>query len=72
MILGNFKSDLNSAEFVSYPALNYQNISLLISLTINTSQRGLVSSVGRASDFGSEGLGFDSRRLCCEFYPWER
>ena len=34
--------------------------------------RGLVSSVGRASDFGSEGLGFDSRRLCCEFYPWER
>ena len=26
---------------------------------------GLVSSVGRASDFGSEGLGFDSQRLCC-------
>ena len=33
---------------------------------------GLVSSVGRASDFGSEGLGLNSRRLCCEFYPWER
>ena len=28
---------------------------------------GLVSSVGRTSDFGSEGLGFDSRRLSCEF-----
>ena len=33
---------------------------------------GLVSSVGRASDFGSEGQGFDSWRLCCELYPWER
>ena len=31
--------------------------------------RGLVSSVVRASDFGSEGLGFNSRRLCCKFYP---
>ena len=31
---------------------------------------GLVGSVGRASDFGSEGLGFDSWRLCCEFQPW--
>ena len=28
---------------------------------------GLVGSVSRASDFGSEGLAFDSRR-----YPWER
>ena len=26
----------------------------------------------RSPDFGSEGLGFDSRRLCYEFYPWER
>ena len=33
---------------------------------------GLVSSVGRASDFESEGLDIDSQRLCCEFYPWER
>ena len=35
-------------------------------------KRGLVSSVGSASDFGSEGLGFDSRRLCCKFNRWER
>ena len=35
--------------------------------------RGLVSLVGSAPDFGSEGLGFDSRwRMYCEFYPLER
>ena len=35
-------------------------------------EEGLVCSVGKALDFGSDGLGFDSRGLCCEFYPWER
>ena len=39
---------------------------------LNHAQGGLVGSVDRASDFGSEGLKFDSRRLCYEFYPWER
>ena len=34
--------------------------------------RGFLCSVGRSSDFGSEGLGFDIRRLCYEFYPWGR
>ena len=33
---------------------------------------GLVGSVGRATVFGFESLGFDCQRLCCEFYPRER
>ena len=33
---------------------------------------GLHGSDGRASDFGSIDLGFDSRHLRCKFYPWER
>ena len=31
-----------------------------------------ITALMRSSDFGSEGLMFDSRGLCCEFYPWER
>ena len=34
------------------------------------SSGGLVGSVGRVSDFGSEGVGFDSRRLRFKFCPW--
>ena len=32
----------------------------------------LFGSVGRVWHFGSEGLGFESWRLRCKFYPWER
>ena len=32
----------------------------------------LAQSIERQTLDHSEGLGFDSRRLCCEFYPWER
>ena len=35
-------------------------------------REGVFATVGKASDFGSEGLGFDFRHIRCDFYPSER